>query len=92
MGFVATTTLLIHIGRAGLLRRWHGPPRRVTARPVAFWSAVALVLGAGMTLLSAHPTPWFAAQAIRAMLIIGLALMAGVAAAGLAARRSQLIS
>jgi hypothetical protein len=91
-GFVFATILLIHIGRTGLLRKWHGPPSRATARPVAFWSMVALVLGAGMTLLSVHPTQWFAAQAIRTMLIIGLALLAGAAGARLAAQRSRMVA
>lgn len=80
-GFTAGALLIIHIGRAGLLREWHGPSPRIRPRPIAFWLAGAATLGIGLTVLLLHPTPWFAAQAIRIMLVFGLALLAGAAAA-----------
>jgi hypothetical protein len=89
-GFAAGTLLLLHLGRTGLLREWHGPPPRTRSSPAAFWLAGAATFGIGLTVLLVHPTSWFAAQAIRIMLIAGLALLAGAAAARLAAQRGQM--
>jgi hypothetical protein len=89
-GFAAGALLLIHLGRAGLLREWHGPPPRTRSCPAVFWLAGAATFGAGLTVLLVHPTSWFAAQAIRIMLIVGLAFLVGAAAARLAAQRRQM--
>lgn len=85
-GIVAGTLLLVHIGRSGLLRQWHGPPPRQRRRPFAFWSAVAVTLGSGLTLVIVHPVDWMAGQAIRIMLIACLALLCGAATARWASR------
>jgi hypothetical protein len=86
-GFAAGAVLAVHIGRARLLRGWHGPAPLVTARPRRFWLAAAAVLLPGLALLPAQPLPaYFPAQAIRAMLVASLALLAGAAAARTAAR------
>ena len=87
VGFAAGTLLLVHIGRHGLLRRWHGPPPRATPQPFTFWSTVAVALGGGLTLAVVHPVDWVAGQAIRVMLIAGLALLCGAATARLASSR-----
>ncbi|MGC9668139.1 DUF4184 family protein [Planosporangium sp. 12N6] len=79
-GFAAATALAVHIGRGRLLRRWHGPPPPTVRRPVAFWSTVALVVTIGLALLPAQPVRLFHDQAVRAMLITGLALLAGAVA------------
>jgi hypothetical protein len=81
-GFATGSLLLLRIGRAGLLRRWHGQPPGTTPRPVLFWSAVAVALGCGLTLVAVHPVDWAAGQAIRVLLIAGLALLCGAATAG----------
>jgi hypothetical protein len=85
-GFVAGTLLIVHIGRRGLLRQWHGLPPRTRPRPVTFWSAVAVALGTGLTLVVVYPVDWGAGQAIRVLLIVGLALLFGAATAGPASR------
>jgi hypothetical protein len=77
LGFVAGAAVIIHIGRKGLLRRWHGSPPPTSSRPAAFWSAVAVVAAAGLITLPLHPIRYFHDQAIRVMLVIGLALLAG---------------
>jgi hypothetical protein len=82
-GFAVGTLLLVHIGRNGLLRQWHGPPPPRRPQPIAFWSAVAVALGSGLTLVGTHPVDWAAGQAIRVMLIAGLALLCGAATARL---------
>jgi hypothetical protein len=76
-GFAAGTALAIRIGQRQLLRRWHGAPPLATYRPVVFWPAAALVLTIGLALLPIQPVRLFPDQAIRAMLITGLALLAG---------------
>ncbi|MEV6490827.1 DUF4184 family protein [Actinoplanes sp. NPDC051633] len=78
-GFLAGAALLIHVGRKGLLRAWHGSPPRITARPVRFWTGVGVALAGGLTLVSAHPVDWMAGQAIRVLLVAGLALVCGAA-------------
>ncbi|MET0419275.1 MAG: DUF4184 family protein [Actinoplanes sp.] len=76
-GFVAGTLLVFHIGRNRLLLRWHGSPPPVRRQPLIFWSAVGVALGTGLALAVVHPVDWGAGQAIRVMLIVGLALMCG---------------
>jgi Domain of unknown function (DUF4184) len=87
VGFAAGTLLLVRIGRDSLLQRWHGPPPRTRPQPFMFWPAVAVAFGSGLTLVVVHPVDWVAGQAIRVMLIAGLALLCGAAAARLASRR-----
>ena len=87
VGFTGGTFLVVHIGRTSLLRRWHGPPPRTTPRPFTFWSTVVVALGIGLTLVVVYPVDWMAAQAIRVLLVAGLALLCGAATARLASRR-----
>ncbi len=86
-GFVAGTALALHLGRAGLLRRWHGAPPPVRRQALVFWPAVAVVSGGGLTLVLAYPVDWMTGQAIRLMLIGGLALLCGAATTAVTARR-----
>jgi hypothetical protein len=79
-GFVMATVLIVHIGRNRLLRRWHGPPPRTARRPALFWAAVAGVIGAGVVWLQVQPVQYLLVKALQAMLIGGLALLAGAAA------------
>jgi hypothetical protein len=46
-----------------------------------------MTLGVGLTLVVVHPVDWVAGQAIRVMLIGGLALLCGAATARLASQR-----
>lgn len=80
-GFVVGTYLVVRIGRSGLLRTWHGAPPRFSPRPLAFWPMVAGVAGCGLAAVLAWPVDWFAGQAIRVLVICGLALLAGAVAA-----------
>jgi CubicO group peptidase (beta-lactamase class C family) len=86
-GFAAGTFLLLQIGRRQLLRQWHGSPPPVRRQPFAFWPAVAAALATGLALVVAFPVDWMTGQAIRLMLITGLALLCGAATAGRASRR-----
>ena len=79
-GFVAGAMIVVHLGRSGLIRRWHGPPPEVARRPVVFWAVVVAVLLAGLTTMLAFPVDWYTGTAIRALLIGGLALVGGAAA------------
>jgi hypothetical protein len=87
VGFAAGTLLVVQIGRAGLLRRWHGPPPRTRPQPFTFWSAVVVAFGSGLALVVVHPVDWVAGQAIRVLLVAGLALLCGAATARWASRR-----
>lgn len=80
VGFVAGTYLVLRLGRSGLLRRWHGTPAVVVPKPAVFWSVVAGTIGCGVAAVLIHPVDWYAGQAIRIMLIVGLALLCGAAA------------
>lgn len=42
IGIVGWVWATVHIGRHGLLRRWHGPPPTVVTRPLRFWGSMAL--------------------------------------------------
>jgi hypothetical protein len=79
-GFVMATALIVHIGRNRLLRRWHGPAPRTVRRPALFWAAVVGVVGAGLVWLWLQPVHFLLVKALQAMLIGGLALLAGAAA------------
>jgi hypothetical protein len=79
-GMLAAVAATIHIGRTRAVYRWHGPPPLTRARPGVFWSAVFVVGAGGLALLPLQPTDLFADQAVRCMLIGGLALLAGSAA------------
>ena len=75
VGFVAGTALIVYIGRHRLLVRWHGPAPSIVARPAVFWPVFALVVVVGLVLLPLHPTSLLPQQAIRAMLLVALALV-----------------
>jgi hypothetical protein len=79
VGFAVAVVLIVHIGRNRLVRRWHGPPPPAVTRPPLFWSAVGLVLLGGVVWLPVQPVQYFLVQAIQAMLIGGVALLAGAA-------------
>jgi hypothetical protein len=78
-GAVAGVVLAFRIGRRRLLRTWHGEPPAYPARPARFWSAVVVTVGLGAALLPAQPVRLFHDQAVRAMTIVGLALLVGAA-------------
>jgi hypothetical protein len=80
VGFVAGAALAVHIGRSGLLRRWHGAPPDVARRPVRFWAATCTVLAAGFALVAVLPGELFHVTGVRSMLVVGLALLAGAVA------------
>jgi hypothetical protein len=77
VGFILAVVLIVHIGRRRLVRRWHGAPPPAVPRPLPFWSAVGLVLLVGLVWLPVQPVRFFLVQAIQAMLIGGIALLAG---------------
>ncbi|MBT8227278.1 MAG: DUF4184 family protein [Dactylosporangium sp.] len=77
IGAVAAIALVLRVGRARLLVAWHGAVPPVVPRPARFWPAVAAVLVIGLATLPAQPVRSFPDQAIRCLLIVGLALLAG---------------
>jgi hypothetical protein len=77
IGFVVAGTLAVHIGRSGLLRRWYGAPVPVRRRPVRFWATAFLVMAGGLALLPLQPVRLFHDQAIRCLVVVSLALLAG---------------
>jgi uncharacterized protein DUF4184 len=88
VGFAAGALLLVRIGRGRLLRRWHGAPPPARRRPVVFWSAVVVVFAGGLALIIGYPVDWVTGQAIRVLVIAGLALCGGAAAARLTSNTS----
>jgi hypothetical protein len=85
-GFAAGVALVGLLGRARLVRRWHGAPPVVPRHPAAFWSVFSVVLVGGLVTLPVQPVRQFNDQAVRCMLLTGLALVAGAVAARIAAR------
>ena len=85
-GFVAGTLLLVQVGRGCLLREWHGAPPPAVRQPLTFWSAVAVAFGVGLALVVVYPVDWMAGQAIRVLLIAGVAMLCGAAVVRLASR------
>lgn len=81
VGFAVAALLAVHIGRSGLIRRWYGPPVPVHRRPTRFWATAFLVATAGTALLPLQPVRLFHDQAIRALVVVSLALLAGAIAA-----------
>lgn len=47
IGIIGWVWATIHIGRRGLLRRWHGSPPQVVPRPALFWASVAVTMTLG---------------------------------------------
>jgi hypothetical protein len=93
IGFAVGLGLMLHLGRARLLRRWHGPPPPAPRRPAVFWAAASTVVGAGLALLPFQPVLMLPDQAIRCLLIACLALLAGtVAVRSVAAREARRLS
>jgi hypothetical protein len=88
IGLAAGPLLAVHIGRSGLLRRWHGAAPAVRRRPRRFWGTAGGVLVVGAALLPFQPVTYFHDQAIRAMLVVVAALVAGALAVGAAPART----
>jgi hypothetical protein len=80
IGFATAAWLVVHIGRSRLLRRWHGAPVPVRRRPARFWTATAVTTAAGTALLTLQPTLPFHSQAIRALYVVSVGLLAGAVA------------
>jgi hypothetical protein len=77
------------IGRTGALQRWHGAPPAVPVRPVAFWLTAAAVLACCAALQPFLPRFHSAhVLGVRLLWAAGVALLAGAAAARLAAHRT----
>jgi hypothetical protein len=47
IGIIGWVWATVHIGRRGLLRRWHGSPPQVVPRPALFWASVAVAMTLG---------------------------------------------
>jgi hypothetical protein len=82
VGYAAAAGLIVYMGHHRLVRRWHGPPPPVGARPGVFWTVTIVVVAAGAVVLALQPVQYFPAQAIRGMLIVALALTVAVVATG----------
>jgi hypothetical protein len=80
VGFVLAAKLAVHIGRSRLLRTWHGAPVPVRRRPARFWATAVVVTAAGAALLPLQPVRLFHDQAVRALLVVSIALLAGAVA------------
>ncbi|MEE6259294.1 DUF4184 family protein [Plantactinospora sonchi] len=79
VGLVAGAAMVLHLGRSRLLRQWYGAPPPTVPRPVLFWPVVACVVTVGLATLPLHPVRLPADQAIRVMVIVAFALLAGAA-------------
>jgi hypothetical protein len=55
VGTVTTIALIVHIGRTGLLRTWHGPPPVTPVRQKEFWPTAVLSAAALATASLALP-------------------------------------
>jgi hypothetical protein len=80
VGFALAAVLAVHIGRSGLLRRWHGAPVPVRPRPARFWATVTVTAAAGTAVMTLQPALPFHSQAIRALYVVSIALVAGAVA------------
>jgi hypothetical protein len=83
VGFVVGVTLAVEIGRRRLVRSWHPEPVSLPRRcPTRFWSAFGLVVLVGLALLPLQPVTvtYLPEQAVRVMVVVGAALLAGATA------------
>jgi Domain of unknown function (DUF4184) len=92
VGFAVGLGLALHLGKARLLRRWHGAPPPAPRRPAVFWTVVSTVVGAGLAALPFQPARLLPGQAIRCLVIACLALLAGTVAVRLTASRRRPVS
>jgi Domain of unknown function (DUF4184) len=80
LGLAIGAALAVHIGQSRLLVAWHGPARLPVPAAARFWPAVVVTAVFGVATLPLHPVRLFQDQAIRMMLIAGIALLAGTLA------------
>ncbi|MEV4411922.1 DUF4184 family protein [Catellatospora sp. NPDC049609] len=85
-GLLAAVALAVHVGRARLLRAWHGEPPDRPVRPWLFWSVAALVTAAGAAVASRLPGAFLPHTTVARLL---LALAAGLLAAAAVIRLVQ---
>jgi hypothetical protein len=81
LGAAVTLIAMVHIGRSGLLRVWHGhaPDRR--RRPAMFWGTAAVVAGAGLAALPFLPGAWLVhTTGTRVLAVAALALLVAAGA------------
>lgn len=57
-GGLVAVALFAYIGRHRLIRRWHGDPPYISARPARFWSGVGIGMGAFMITWPVLPYPY----------------------------------
>lgn len=79
LGGLVTLALLIHIGRSGLLRRWHGdPPTSVPRRPALFWLGALAAAAAGVAVTPALPGAELShTTGVRLLSALAIGLLAG---------------
>lgn len=56
IGLVGCALAIAHIGRRGLLRRWHGAPPEVARRAGAFWTVAAVAMTTGAIVSALLPS------------------------------------
>ncbi|HEX5993627.1 MAG TPA: DUF4184 family protein [Jiangellales bacterium] len=84
LGAIAALTLLVHIGRLRLLRRWHGDPPDVPRRPLRFWATATAVFAVLVAALPAVPGNEVGHWVVAAR-ILAAAILAGLTGAAVAA-------
>jgi hypothetical protein len=88
LGALAALAVAAHVGRRRLLRRWYGGPPPVTRTPWVFWPVAAAVAAPYPLTWPYLPHQWTPyVQGVRMLWAVALGLLAGAAAAALAARR-----
>jgi hypothetical protein len=86
VGVAVVVAIVIHIGRRGLLVRWHGPAPSRPARPLVFWPVAVLstaVLGAASQALPGNDIGiWVVGSRWLGAVVLGTLLAAAVAGFG----------
>jgi hypothetical protein len=86
IGALFTLAVLVHIGRTGLLRRWHpAVPPTGPRRPALFWSTAGIAAAVGVAVTPALPGAQLShTTGVRLLCALAVGLLAGVLAVRLA--------
>ncbi|MGF6887738.1 hypothetical protein ABIA39_006157 [Nocardia sp. GAS34] len=81
LGAVLAVALFYYIGRRGLLRIWHGEPRKFPRAPKLFWLSTGLTAALLLALLPLMPLPFQPfVLGVRLLYVAALSLLAGAVA------------
>ncbi|WP_018352376.1 DUF4184 family protein [Longispora albida] len=92
-GGLIAVALVLHIGRSGLLRDWHGAPPPGRSAPALFWGVLAAATALFALVSFLLPSSWFTAViGVRLLVSGGLGVLAGAAALAVTGTRKRVVA